>query len=75
MPASTSDTATSESTSPDSSFSERMAVINYSPCLALSERESLRATKLGLSAPPILTVTRPICGNARSLVWKRRHQI
>src|ERR1700680_1522314 len=74
MPASTSETAArSVSSSVESIFSERMAFIGYSPVSRLSERTSPARRKLaGPSGLPILTASRPICGNARSFLGIRR---
>ena len=56
------------STSVDSIFSERDDIHRLFPCFALSERgcPPHDESKVTPSGPPILTASRPICGNARS---------
>src|ERR1700679_1068372 len=69
MPASTSETAARlESSSVVSIFSARMAFIGYSPVSVVCGRgcpphDESEAAPSGL---PILTASRPMCGNARS---------
>src|SRR6266403_1477981 len=70
MPASTSETAeiVGSSTSVDSTFSERMALIGSSPVSRVYRARipPHDESKVTASVPPILTASRPICGNARS---------
>src|SRR5260370_42220564 len=70
MPASTSETAeiVGSSTSVDSTFSERMALIGSSPVSRVYRARipPHDESKTTASVLPILTASRPVCGHARS---------
>src|SRR5258706_9094709 len=76
MPASTSETAeiVGSSTSVDSTFSERMAFIGSSPVSRVYRARipPHDESKTTASVLPILTASRPICGNARSFPGRDR---